>query len=90
MKKSFPQYVDKQIILTTKQQKQLHTLVNYAKTHSPRFAELYKNIPDNFTLQDLPVTNKQFIMEDYDNWCTASDFTLDERKIYDLGLVLSS
>lgn len=80
MKKFFPQYIDKQIILSKHQKKQLHTLISYAKTHSPRFAELYKNIPDDFTLQDLPIINKQFLMEDYDNWCTASDFTLDELK----------
>ena len=80
MKKKFSQYIDKQIILTKKQEKQLHSLIDYAKKHSPRFAELYKDIPEDFTLQDLPVTNKQFIMEDYDNWCTASDFTLEELK----------
>lgn len=80
MRQKFPQYSKEDIILTKKQTKQLKTLVNYAKKHSPRIAELYKEIGDDFTLQDLPVTNKQLIMEDYDNWCTASDFTLKELK----------
>lgn len=82
MRQTFPQYIDKDIILTKKQRKQLKELVRYAKIHSPRIAELYKDVDADFTLQDLPVTNKQLIMEDYDNWCTTSDFTLEELKAF--------
>lgn len=80
--KQFQNFTDTTVIPTKKQNKQLKRLVKYAKTHSPRIAELYKNIGEEFTLQDLPVTNKQLIMQDYDNWTTASDFTLKELKTF--------
>lgn len=78
--KQFQSFTDTTVIPTKTQNNQLKKLVKYAKKHSPRIAALYKNIGVEFTLQDLPVTNKQLIMEDFDNWTTASDFTLKELK----------
>lgn len=78
----FRSFTNTTAIPTKKQNKQLKRLVKYAKTHSPRIAELYKNIGDEFALQDLPVINKQLIMEDFDNWKTTSDFTLKELKTF--------
>ncbi len=80
--KQFQKFTDTTIIPTKKQNRKLKKLVKYAKTHSPRIAKLYENIGDEFTLQDLPVTNKQLIMEDFDNWTTTSDFTLKELKAF--------
>ena len=58
------------------QQKELHRLVRYAREHSPYFRELYRDLRDDFTLTDLPVTNKQMIMEHYDEWTTDPDIRL--------------
>lgn len=80
--KQFQKFINTTIVPTKKQNRKLKNLVKYAKTHSPRIAKLYKNIGDEFTLQDLPVTNKQLIMEDFDNWTTTSDFTLNELKAF--------
>jgi len=80
--KRFQEFTNTTITPTKDQNRKLKKLVKYAKTHSPRIAKLYENIGGEFTLQDLPVTNKQLIMEDYDNWITTSDFTLKELKAF--------
>lgn len=69
-------YVGKNVILTKRQNKKLKQLVEYVKANSPAMAELYKEIGENFSLRDLPVTTKEMIMKDYDHWITTSDFTL--------------
>lgn len=83
--KQLQKFINSTIIPTKKQNRKLKKLVKYVKMKSPRIAELYKNIGDDFTLQDLPVTNKQLIMEDFDNWTTTSDFTLNELKEFTLN-----
>ena len=52
------------------QQQRLHELVGYARTHSPYFAKLYENIPDDFKLTDLPFTEKPTLLAHYDDWVT--------------------
>lgn len=76
--KKVPQYVGTDIILTKKQNRQLKKLVKYVKENSPSMAKLYQGIGKKFNLRDLPVTNKEMIMSDYDNWITTSDFTLKD------------
>lgn len=56
----------------------LKELVNYARLHSPYFKELYRNINDEFTLTDLPMTNKTELMKDYSKWVTDSDVNLED------------
>lgn len=72
------QYVGSAIILTPKQNRKLKKLVKYVKVHSPKIAELYKGIEKNFELRDLPITTKEMIMKNYDEWITTSDFTLKD------------
>lgn len=76
--KKVPGYVGTDIILTKKQNRQLKKLVKYVKENSPSMAKLYQGIGKKFNLRDLPVTNKEMIMSDYDNWITTSDFTLKD------------
>ena len=76
--KRIPKYVGADIILTKKQNRQLKQLVKYVKKNSPAMAKLYQGIGDDFTLRDLPVTTKEMIMKDYDNWITTKDFTLKD------------
>lgn len=52
------------------QQKKLKELVNYAKTNSKYYQELYKDLKYNFKLEDIPTTNKKEIMENFDNVLT--------------------
>ena len=73
-----PQYMERNIILSKKQSRQLKQLVNYVRKNSPAMAKLYQGIGDDFTLRDLPITTKEMIMRDYDNWITTSDFTLKD------------
>lgn len=60
------------------QQKRLYELVAYVKENSPYFAKLYANVPDNFELADLPVTQKKTLMENYDDWVTDRRLHKDE------------
>ena len=48
----------------------LHALVHYARDNSPYFKELYKSLPESFTLKDLPPVNKTAMMQNFDRWIT--------------------
>lgn len=76
--KKVPGYVGTDIILTKKQNRKLKKLVKYVKENSPAMGKLYQGIGENFNMRDLPVTTKEMIMKDYDNWITTSDFTLKD------------
>ena len=45
-------------------------LVNYARENSPYFAKLYADIPEDFELTDLPVTEKPVLAANFDDWVT--------------------
>ena len=63
----------------TKLQKQrLQQLVAYAKTYSPYFAKLYADVPEDFSLSDLPATNKRDLMEHWNDWVTDRTVTLEQ------------
>lgn len=64
------------------QRKRLKRLVKYVKMHSKALSELYKNIGEDFELSDLPVTTKQMLMENYDNWVTDPNVKLSELKAF--------
>jgi phenylacetate-CoA ligase len=60
------------------QKKRIKKLVEYVKTNSPYFAELYKDIGENFNLSDLPVTTKEMMMENFNDWLTDPSIKLEE------------
>ena len=60
------------------QQERLRELVAYARENSPYFAKLYADLPDNFKLTDLPVTQKKTLLENYDDWVTDRDIHLQD------------
>lgn len=62
------------------QQKRLKNLVTYVKKNSSKLAELYADISEDFCLQDLPVTNKQMIMENFNDWVTDREVSFEELK----------
>lgn len=45
------------------QKERLKKLVEYARENSPYFKELYRNIPEDFSLTDLPHTEKSVLVE---------------------------
>ena len=57
-------------------QERLKELVNYARHHSSYFKELYRDISDDFTLADLPMTNKTDLMRNYSDWVTDPEVCL--------------
>ena len=46
----------------------MSAVVNHARKNSPYLKELYKDIPQDFSLSDLPVTDKKTLMENWDSW----------------------
>lgn len=84
-----PQYKGTDIVLTKKQNRKLKKLVNYVKAKSPAMAKLYQGIGDEFSLRDLPPTNKEMLMRDYENWITTSDFNLKDLEEYASDLSLA-
>jgi len=68
----------------------LADMVRSAKLNSRFYAELYKDIdPDNFTLEELPTTSKNLLMDNFDDVLTVRDvnykqildFTGDPAKV---------
>ena len=59
-------------------QKRLHEMVEWARKNSPYYAELYKNLPENYSLTDLPTVNKRQLMEHWNDWITDRNLTLSE------------
>ena len=58
------------------QYKRLKELVKYARNNSPYFKVLYAKIGDNFSLEDLPTTNKIEMMKNFDNWITDNNISM--------------
>ena len=64
------------------QRERLHTLVDYARENSPYLRELYKDLPENYELSDLPVFEKSDGLAHYNEWVTDTDLTLDKVREY--------
>ena len=60
------------------QQERLRELVNFARENSPYFKMLYADIPADFTLHDLPITEKKTLMEHFDDWVTDRDIHMQD------------
>lgn len=63
-------------------ERRLHELVDYAKKHSKFLAELYKDLKDDYSLEDIPIINKKIIMENYDEWVTDPSVKLEELRAF--------
>lgn len=60
------------------QNQRLQELVTYAGEHSPYYARLYDDVPEQFSLSDLPPTDKRQLMEHWDDWVTDRSVTLQQ------------
>lgn len=76
------------------QKERLRTLVDYVKEKSPYFKELYKDLKNEFSLEDLPPTHKSTLLENYDQWVTDPDLKKEtvlkylDRNVSDNTLLL--
>ncbi|MEG1806144.1 MAG: phenylacetate--CoA ligase family protein, partial [Clostridia bacterium] len=57
------------------QRKRLKKLVFYAKNNSAYFGKLYSGIDKDFSIEDLPPTDKVDMMKNFDGWLTDSSVT---------------
>ena len=60
------------------QHERLNELVDYVRHNSPYFAQLYKDLPDEVTIEQLPITQKQTLLAKYDDWVTDRRLHLQE------------
>lgn len=56
----------------------LTDIVAHVREYSPYYRELYRNLPDSFSLTDLPATDKKSLMENWDHWVCDRNLTLAE------------
>ena len=76
------------------QQQRLRELVAYAREHSPYLAKLYADLPEDFTLTDLPIVYKKDMLENYDDYVTDRNIHMQdvlkyvERPVEDTSLLL--
>lgn len=54
----------------------LRELVSYSRQNSPYYAKLYADVPEQFTLSDLPATDKRHLMDHWDDWVTDRSVSL--------------
>lgn len=60
----------------------LEEIVRYAKENSLFFANLYENIGDDFKLENLPPTNRDMLIGNFDNWCTDRSVTTERVNLF--------
>lgn len=56
--------------------RRLSEVVKHARENSPYYASLYKDVPDDFKLADLPPVNKRELMAHWDEWLTDREVKL--------------
>ena len=63
-------------------ERRLRELAAYARENSPYFRELYRDLPEDFRLTDLPPTDKRTLMAHWDDWVCDRDLTLREVEAF--------
>jgi len=56
----------------------LHDIVMYAKQHSPYYAALYRDIGEDFSLEQLPPVSKRELMDNWNDWLTDRSVTIEQ------------
>jgi len=64
------------------QKERLEKLVSHALNNSRFFANLYKDLPENFKIDDLPITSKKQLMPNFEDWVTDQNITIKSLKNY--------
>ena len=63
---------------TKLRQKRLREIVEYARQNSPYYQKLYADVPADFSLRDLPPTDKKTLMANWNDWVTDKELTLEQ------------
>jgi len=64
-------------VISRRQRARLQTLVRHARTASPYYRRLYRNVPlGPVALASLPVVSKRDLMAHFDDWVTNPDITI--------------
>jgi hypothetical protein len=69
--------------LAHRQRERLAAMIDFARTHSPYYRELYRALPER--VEDsalLPVTRKQNLMARFDDWITDPEVSLDRVRAF--------
>lgn len=64
------------------QRERLHELVDYVRENSPYLKELYKDIPKDYELSDLPVIEKGEMLKHYEEYVTDPELKLSLVRDY--------
>ena len=64
--------------LVALQAERLKELVKFVRENSPYFQELYRDIPEDFVLTDLPATRKEELIPRYNDWVTERGIKREE------------
>ena len=63
------------------QRTRLMELIQFARTCSPYYRELYRGLPDEIeSIRQLPVTSKKQLMARFDDWVTDPRITLEKAR----------
>ncbi|MBO4375355.1 MAG: phenylacetate--CoA ligase family protein [Lachnospiraceae bacterium] len=60
------------------QNKRLKELVGFVRENSPLFRELYRDIPEDFTITDLPAVRRDELVPRYEDWVTERGIRREE------------
>jgi phenylacetate-coenzyme A ligase PaaK-like adenylate-forming protein len=69
--------------LAHRQRERLAAMIDFARTHSPYYRELYRTLPEH--VEDpalLPVTRKQNLMARFNDWVTDPEVTIDRVRAF--------
>lgn len=71
------------VVVSSLQRARLAEAVAHSRAHSPYYQALYQNLPER--VEDptlLPVTNKQELMANFDDWSTDREVTLEKARAF--------
>lgn len=58
--------------------KRLEEIVTHARENSPYYRKLYQDVPQDFKLEELPSTDKQTLMANWNDWVCDRELTLSD------------
>lgn len=59
-------------------EQRLREIVDHARASSPYYRELYRDVPEDFSLADLPPTIKKTLMGNWNDWVCDRELSLEE------------
>jgi phenylacetate-coenzyme A ligase PaaK-like adenylate-forming protein len=69
--------------IAQRQHARLAEIVDYARTNSPYYSELYKNLPERVEdIRLLPVTSKNELMAHFDDWVTDRNVKIEDVRAF--------